>query len=710
MPSESSHYLALTFIGQSVMAALWQNVQDNITIIAHSSLQPVSDPDNLSESVDSALEELGEESLAVKEVLFIVPYVWTDQGNLKSTAKDKLQTLSKDLLLEPMGFVILEEGLCSWQENLSGLAFNGLILQHQKEQLQVRLFIDGSLVSAFSLGKSDNFSNDLQELQARIKDYADQYQRIIYFDTSHQEQEYNQTVVILRQQLGQPVEKISPQQVAQIAVTAGGREVTGNSTVTPPTKLPATETPNNSSNQTSPEDNQDGFVTPDFVINKPASPTSLPEDATAVVNSQPSDNDPQHPVASNKKSRFKLPKFKLPSFNFPTGGKSKLAVIGITLVLILIMGLGGSWWYFRNNYTGVVKATLTPQQLQATTMIPLSTTDNEASSEAQQTLPAQTVTQSLTASTEVPTTGTKITGDPATGKITLFNKTDEEKTFSVGTPVYFNNLAFLLDEEVTIASASTQENRGSSTIDYGEKQVNVTAKEFGPDGNISKDEDLTVDNFGTDSYEAVSEEDFSGGTQREIQAVAQRDLDDALTELDNQIKDQLQTKFAEMSTADSPVFFSGNYQIDQRKQSAEVNEEAKFLTVSWEVTGEAYQVELINLVEIAQEIFTKDIQENFSLQNNSVNIEALELINADEDPTASAEVELSLKAEAVPDISQDDLKKQIANTYYIRAVEILEQQTGVKKAQATINPAWLTPFFKRLPNDPERIELNLKLE
>lgn len=704
MPKQSVNYLALAFIGQSVMAALWQNVQGKITIIAHSALHDLANK-NQSEAVDAALEELGEEALSIKEVLFIVPYLWTDQGNLKSESKQQLQELSKELLLEPMGFVILEEGLCSWQENLTGLAFNGLILQQQSNALQVRLFIDGDLVSAFTLGKSDDLNNDLQELQARIKKYAGTYKRILYFDTSQEQQEYNQTVVLLRQQLGQAVEKLSPQQVAQIVVTAGAREVTGGE----PSNDSSENTSAPTATHSTPIEKTDSeFTTPDFVINKPSRPTAIPTDATAV----PVDSNQQENEATNVKKKsggiFKFPRL---SINLKGRGNSRWLIVGITLLLILMTTTIGGWWYLRSTYQGIVTATIKPQQLQASTVVPLTTSDSisQATSEAQVTLPASVVTQDLTVSTEVPTTGSKLTGDPAKGSITIFNKTDEKKSFPAGTPVYFNNLAFLLDEEVTVASASTQENRGSSTIDYGEQEASVTAEEFGPEGNISKDEELTVDNFGTDTYEAVSNDDFSGGSKREIQSVSAKDLDDALVELENQVKNQLETNFAQQSTEEKPVFFTGKYVINQRQQSAQVDEEAKFLTVTWDVTGEAYQVELENLVELAEKIFEKDINDNFTLKTNSIKIDSLELVGS-ESETAPANVEIRIQAEAVPELKTEELRQELTSTYYARAAEILLQQPGVTNAEAKVDPSWISPFFKKLPPTPERIQLNLKLE
>src|SRR5690606_11023306 len=112
---------------------------------------------------------------------------------------------------------------------------------------------------------------------------------------------------------------------------------------------------------------------------------------------------------------------------------------------------------------------------------------------------------------------------PAKGKVTLTNKTSQNKLFPSGTRLTAGTIVFTIDQDVQVASAETSENSDSRTTKFGTTEVAVTAAAIGPAGNIDKDVNLSVANFDSSSYEAKSKEAFTGGTEREIQAVAKRD-------------------------------------------------------------------------------------------------------------------------------------------------------------------------------------------
>src|SRR5690606_3593796 len=101
-------------------------------------------------------------------------------------------------------------------------------VHHHQDALQVRVSIDSEIAAIFQIGKSGQVRDDITELQARLKPYLEQLDRILFFDTSGQENDYNHLLVLLRQQLGKTVEKLTPQQVADIVITSGGQEMLGS--------------------------------------------------------------------------------------------------------------------------------------------------------------------------------------------------------------------------------------------------------------------------------------------------------------------------------------------------------------------------------------------------------------------------------------------------------------------------------------------------
>src|SRR5258708_6038540 len=110
-------------------------------------------------------------------------------------------------------------------------------------------------------------------------------------------------------------------------------------------------------------------------------------------------------------------------------------------------------------------------------------------------LKAETVTKDETGQKNTNTTGTKLIGDKAKGKVTIFNLTSNAKTFSAGTAVTNGTLKFILDQTVTVASASTSQDSSTNAIVTNPSTVDasVTAAQIRPDSNLAKGSDFTIE-------------------------------------------------------------------------------------------------------------------------------------------------------------------------------------------------------------------------
>jgi len=695
MPAESSQYLSIVFFGTHVLAALWQEHQQKVTIIARSPIKDLTQHDTLAEAVDLSLEELGEDSLSVRQVLFVIPQAWTDQGQITNQHKDELKNLSQELLLEPLGFVVIEDGLQTWQENTTQTSFSGVIVHHHQNALQVRVSIESEIAATFQIGKSGQVREDIIELQARLKPYLNQISRVLFFDTSGQDNEYNHLLVLLRQQLGKPVEKLTPQQVADITINSGGQEMLG---VGHHVETLSTPTPDDQPNTTSNSE----FRQPSFVVNSPASTESEAntEEITSNLSEEESNFEPVLPTKPVRKRKG----FRFPQFVF-TPRRSKKLLIGVTIGLILIGLFVSSLVIAQQSYQARVELAVVNQKLETVTTLPLILNDATNSAEPNR-IPATEPTETITVMKEVPTTGTKLTGDKATGTIIIYNKTSETKTFPKGTKVVANNKSFSLDNDVTVASASAQETRSSRTERFGEAEAAVTADSFGPEYNLEEKQEFTVDDFGSSSYDATNDKAFTGGTSREIQSVAQKDIDSALTALKEEATATLRERFQAQSTPEKPVLVTDTIDIQDYQSSVAVGNEAKLVTVSMTTKGHAYQLQMADLTEVAQSVFGEQLEEGyiFSPENLSFSNERL-IIDG-----AQPELELQLKAQAIPEINLDEARSMLQGEFISRATSILGRLPGVKQVKAELRPTWLRYIFRRMPNNPERIQLEIRPE
>ncbi len=699
MPAESSQYLSIVFFGSHVVTALWQEINQRVSIIARSSLREQGENESLPECVDLALEELGEESLSVRQVLFVVPQTWTDQGQLLNEKKGVLKELSEDLLLKPLGFVVLEDGLRSWQEQNNGQSFSGVIIQHLAESLQVKVFIEGESAASFQIGKSGQVKDDVIELQARLKRYADEYSRILYFETSGEDTHYNQLVVFLHKQLGKPVEKMTAIQVADIAISSGGLEMLGiptNDLAVASSGLP------NQSSVVSEEDETEEFHPPSFVTQPaPELTSNLAEESS---NLEESNVEPVFTGPSKKKKKkFTLPT--LPRITTRKLAQSKKTLILVTILLVILVGLVGAYFSMQSSYSTKVTVITDVQKLETLTTLPIAVSDTveTASKEA---VPVQKLTETVTVTKEVPTTGTKLTGESAKGKVVIFNKTSEPKTFAKGTLLHTGNKSFSLDNDVTVASASAKENRGSRTVTFGEQEASVTAVTFGPEGNIAEKQEFTVDDFGSSSYTALNDKPFEGGSSREIQAVAQKDVDLAVSALLEEATATINERLQAKSSQEAPVLVTNQISKDDSGSSVAVGQEAKMITVSLTASGTAYQLSLQDLEPVAERIFSSDLQEGFHLQIETLTLSNPKLMTPNEQPS----LEVQMKATASPKTDIAAMKNLLLGEYTARSQSILEKLPGVKSVSTQLQPNWATPFFKRFPKESERISIEVKAQ
>jgi len=79
--------------------------------------------------------------------------------------------------------------------------------------------------------------------------------------------------------------------------------------------------------------------------------------------------------------------------------------------------------------------------------------EGDGNDEEMLTLSGQTISVELSTSKSQTATGIKLVGDPAVGKVTIYNRTSQSKVLPQGTILTGpDDLEFTLDEEVTVAS------------------------------------------------------------------------------------------------------------------------------------------------------------------------------------------------------------------------------------------------------------------
>ncbi|MFH2118725.1 MAG: hypothetical protein ABII10_03250, partial [Candidatus Paceibacterota bacterium] len=160
-------YLCLMFVNQSVQAALWKIDGKEIQTLSESSLITFEDDEDGLIKADQALQELGAGSENISEVVFGFDPQWVDEVGLLKEKKMFIKSLTENLGLTPVGFVVITDALIQEILSKDSMASEVLIYAHN-DTVSIFLIKQGKLVHQLAVGRSDNIVQDIVEGLARF--------------------------------------------------------------------------------------------------------------------------------------------------------------------------------------------------------------------------------------------------------------------------------------------------------------------------------------------------------------------------------------------------------------------------------------------------------------------------------------------------------------------------------------------------------------
>lgn len=735
MSSATQQYLAFVLFPDRAAVVLWQQSEGGIHLLAQSNVIQAGGAQerDLSTAIDSALDQLGETGLSVKNALFLVPSSWVENGDLAEKRKRFLKTLTHDLMLEPLGYVVLTDTLLANEAAKSPKPFSGLLVFDTSREWILEEVKQGFSLGFQTVGKSQDLAADAIELASRLQTVSHR-ERVLLVPLDPVSQSTSEET--LEATLQVPLERLLPEELVKISVQLGGKEIlhqlptpleeeeAASGSDQPATLAPADDLdfqpasfsagpseangPPENSGEESPtvwdvepeETNQVTEMSPaGFVIHR-----SVQDFEEGTVEASGAEETPLAPRPKRKKS-FTFPRLRLP-FLTSLGkmqGKKKKIVLALASILILTLGgLGVGYVSFARSYTATATIWLAPQRIEQSFAFVAGAPSASASGALP--LPGEIITETATVETESPTTGTKITGDPATGTVTITNKTSQEKTFTAGTKLKSGEQEFEFTQEVKVPGE--EEDEDGST--FGKADAAVKAVAIGTEGNLEKNTSLTVSNFDKSSYEAKVKDTFTGGTQREIQAVSQQDIDQAAQQLRQAANEKIAAQLEEKQKDGNTVFPSKQVTIRSIQATPQVGEEAKFVKVTVTADSPGLLLTAEQTTEKGRELLASQIGESHDLLTDTVDFQAKDVSVIENGKTFIMTAQVS--GETVPRLQAEALTQEIKGTYINRATTLLGEKTGVARQEVKLEPSWLQWLFPQLPNDPARIRFNIKLD
>jgi hypothetical protein len=300
----------------------------------------------------------------------------------------------------------------------------------------------------------------------------------------------------------------------------------------------------------------------------------------------------------------------------------------------------------------------------------------------------------VSGSTSKAATGKKETGDKAKGTVTIFNSTDSTVTFPAKTTITSsNNLKFLTLDRVTVASQSGSVFEAKTP---GKANVNVEADTFGTEYNLPSGTKFEI---GSNPLIAAKNDNaFSGGTKKELTVVSQKDLDtleeDLIKKLSEEAKTQVLNK-VEGGKQILPEF--ADTAVEDPKFDKDVGDEAGSINLSGTVSYRALLFNRSDLLDYADKLAPDS---SINRDNIKIDFKNIEAINNSE-----IEADLAIEARILPKFDENDIKNKISRKSFKEAEKILLSLQDI--VNVTINFSPNIPLLPRILPSSNNIRIQI---
>ncbi|MFH0942809.1 MAG: hypothetical protein V1810_01405 [Candidatus Beckwithbacteria bacterium] len=703
--AKHEYFFAVEIAEELIKTAIWTVVDGHTQVVkvGQSQTWDGQNQEKLVSAIDQSISAVSEGvSPEPSGVIFGLPESWMDQENLNPDKKSYLKAICQELEFKPLGFVVTNTAVIQYLKIEEGTPPSAILLQLSSTEVNLSLVKLGKLVGTQLVGRSGDLGPDVEEGLSRFEKIDTLPSRMILYDGQHDFEEDRQQLTSYDWEeklpfIHFPKVEVLPSDVSIKAISlSGGSEVAKSlgfdikSQAKPSSPEPETKSLSAADL---------GFTSADIAASvKPAAEKIQEPELELAVEPK---KTPKIQLIKATFTAFlsKLNKI-LKSIKFKSAPKTITWIIGSLAGLFILVFL--SYWYFP-------KAQITlyfePKSIDTDLEI---TIDSKATSldSVKAILPGESVDISVEASKSTPTTGKALVGESATGNITIYNVTNQTKSFLKNTVLIGpNNLTFSLDEDTTVASSSSRKEGEDIITSPGKADASITANNIGTDSNLSADTRLAFKQFSEDDYYAKTA-GLSGGTSQEVRAVAQADIDQLLTEINPELITKAQTELqARLGNNKILVEIEDQEKLISRKFNHSVNEQADTLVIEAKLEYTALSYNQTDLQLLLNEAIKEKIPDNFQVSDSSqANLEPAKL---NKDNTAT--IQASYKANLLPKLDFEAIKDQLKGHYPQTIQDYLTSLPSFLRADIIIKPN-LPKSLKTLPHVTKNILLEVKSE
>ncbi len=684
----------------------------------------------------SALDEDGSVGDLHNVVLGLSSLYLTPTGDIDPSVRPEVKHLCKELDLKAIGFVSLPQALMNKLKNDEGVPPTVILLSVSDGNVTVSLYKIGMLAGQATI-KTEEIVGELEATLKSWKDIEVLPSRMLLYGTDEEKLEELRTILlkhpwptrvsflhfpkidVLPKEFG--IEAVNLAGSAEMAIGMGEEEEVqseNDEEVIEKTKKyqgivevkeedmfeaepvaggePVTD---EESNIVMVEPESLGFARGRDVLEEVESPLRKGSgQAKLKVESEE--------VKEMPKRKISLPKLSIPSISFDrvSGVFSliRLPILGLPIVgllLIVLLFFGLYLWFVP--HASVTVLTL-PKVLEKTTALIVNPTATIADA-ATQTIPGKNQEKVVSGEKTMVVAGKKDVGDPAKGKITIYNKTLSSKIFKKGTIITAKSLKFTLDEEVNIASAS--ENLVKSEKVYGKRSTSVTAFAIGSESNLPQGTEFTIQGVDAEISAARSDEIFTGGTSKEVTVVSRADYDAMVKALTTDLVEKAKTELASgVAGKEKLIDATIKSVVSGKTFQEELDQEAQELhgKITVRVTGISYNEE--DIAQIFKDLVSAEVPTGYALVPAQT---TMKVSNVTVKKDGSISLSAVMRGAALPTLVSQDIAKALSGKSIKKAEEYLRSVTGV--SGMIVGFRWV-PVQSRLPLNKNNISVSISLQ
>lgn len=741
---DKEYFLALLLSSNEVRSILFEKTGENLSVLGSHSEDFAEQLDTLSrdrlielsDMVISEVERKLPEGSSLQKAIFSVPDRWIEDGKITQEHLAKLKELCDALQLKAVGFIVSMEAIIAYLHKKEGVPVTAIFIEVGKKHVTLSLVKNGNILSVSEEEIEEDAVITVEKILSTQEELEILPAKIIVLPFEHAKRiqqeflSYSWSKSI--QFLHIPQVEVLPSEVEAQAVISGVAVQMGFNTLpqinlqkleksSEDVVVAVNEQEENKTNEKEDIDNGPGefekesnkeemgsvaaaeslgFFKDIDIAKKQTEKHELENIQEISVNNGKNikeedssmGNHPTHALSVNNLPplphvSFPGIKFKIPRVSLR--GKSMVwyPILGVFLFVLLIV----SYYYFFEK----AQVILVLSKKDITKNVSVTFSQEKQTSAQDSVVHIEELAVQVDGKEEQSTTGKKETGDKAKGEVTVYNKTEESKTFEKGVIVIgANNLEFSLLEDVKVASTS------SFSTTFSNAKGKVEALKFGKEYNLPSGTNFQIKGQSTSDFFGKNDSAFAGGTKKEITVVSEDDISSLQSKVISTLSKKAQNDIASKIGQDSQILATPlDYSFDEKSFSKKAGDAADAVSLTATITYKMGSYKKSDLIILAKDITGRDAPANYVYSGKDSEIKVEDIV----DNEANFNGKIVFSSVFLPQINNEGIGNKVSGKSVQKAQELIESD-GV--ASVTIIFTRSLPFFPNiLPFNKKNIEV-----